>query len=45
VVGIEEVSNDTKKADRKAAKEQALQMNHGDTTHMMQQVAHGYGQS
>jgi hypothetical protein len=45
VAGIEESSSDTKKAGRKAAKEQARQMNPGDTTPVVQQVARGYGQS
>lgn len=44
VAAIEESSTDTKKAKRKAAKEQARQLNPGGTTPVVQQVAHGYGQ-
>jgi len=44
VAAIEEASTCTKKAERKAAKEQARQLSPGGTTPMVQQVAHGYGQ-
>jgi len=44
VAAIEEISTYTKKAKRKAAKEQARQLSLGGTTPMVQQVAHGYGQ-
>ena len=44
VIAIEEASTCTKKAKRKAAKEQACQLNPGGTKPMVQQVAHGYGQ-
>ena len=43
VAAIEEASTCTKKAKRKAAKEQDCQPNPGGTTPMVQQVAHGYG--
>jgi hypothetical protein len=44
---VEEASADTKKAKRKAAKEQARQLNPGGATPVVQQVAHvgGYGQA
>lgn len=44
---IEEASADTKKAKRKAAKEQARQLNPGGGTPVVQQVTHvgGYGQA
>jgi len=45
VPAIEEASTDTKKAKRKAAKEQARQLNPGGAAPVVQQVAHGYGQS
>jgi hypothetical protein len=43
VAAIEEDSTCTKKAKRKAAKEQDRQPNPGGTTPMVQQVAHVYG--
>jgi hypothetical protein len=44
---VEEASVDTKKAKRKAAKEQARQLNPGGATPVVQPVAHvgGYGQA
>ena len=44
VPAIEETSTDTKKAKRKAAKEQARQLNPGGAAPPVQPVAHGYGQ-
>jgi len=44
VPAIEEATTDTKKAKRKAAKEQARQLNPGGPAPVVQQVAHGYGQ-
>lgn len=44
VAAVEEATADTKKAKRKAAKEQARQLNAGGTTPVVQQVTHGYGQ-
>jgi hypothetical protein len=44
VPAIEEVSTDTKKAKRKAAKEQARQLNPAGAAPVVQQVPHGYGQ-
>lgn len=44
VAAIEEASTCTKKAKRKAAKEQARQLNPGGPAPVVQQVAHGYGQ-
>jgi len=41
---VEEATTDTKKAKRKAAKEQARQLNPGAAAPAVQQVAHGYGQ-
>jgi len=43
VAAIEAAFTCTKKATRKAAKEQARQLSPGGTTPMVQQVAHGYG--
>lgn len=45
VPAIEEASTDTKKAKRKAAKEQARQLNPGGAPPVVQQVTHGYGQA
>jgi hypothetical protein len=42
---IEEATTDTKKAKRKAAKEQARQLNPGGAAPVVPQVAHGYGQA
>jgi hypothetical protein len=44
VAAIKESSTCTKKAERKAAKEQACQLSPEGTTPMVQQVAHGCGQ-
>jgi len=44
VPAVEEASTDTKKAKRKAAKEQARQLNPGGAAPVVQQVTHGYGQ-
>ncbi|GFG30614.1 hypothetical protein Cfor_05177 [Coptotermes formosanus] len=41
VAAVEEATADTKKAKRKAAKEQARQLNAGGTTPVVQQVTHG----
>jgi hypothetical protein len=45
VPAIEEAATDTKKAKRKAAKEQARQLNPGGAAPVVQPVPHGYGQA